>query len=183
VATYYGERHVTSNKKIEKPEDMQGLKIRVPDAPLYMMFPRAVGANPTPIAFAEVYLALQQGVVDAQENPLPTIEAKKFYEVQDYIILTGHITDALLTIIGGPAWEKIDAADRDVLIEILNEAAAKATEEIIQKEKELVQGFRDQGKEVLEVDRAPFREVTVKAHMGPDATWDQEIYDRLQEIQ
>jgi tripartite ATP-independent transporter DctP family solute receptor len=181
--TYYGERHVTSNKKIEKPEDMQGLKIRVPDAPLYMMFPRAVGANPTPIAFAEVYLALQQGVVDAQENPLPTIEAKKFYEVQDYIILTGHITDALLTIIGGPAWEKIDAADRDVLIEILNEAAAKATEEIIQKEKELVQGFRDRGKEVLEVDRAPFREVTVKAHMGPDATWDQDVYDRLQEIQ
>jgi tripartite ATP-independent transporter DctP family solute receptor len=181
--TYYGERHVTSNKKIEKPEDMQGLKIRVPDAPLYMMFPRAVGANPTPIAFAEVYLALQQGVVDAQENPLPTIEAKKFYEVQDYIVLTGHITDALLTIIGGPAWEKIDAADRDVLIEILNEAAAKATEEIIQKEKELVQGFRDRGKEVLEVDRAPFRAVTVKAHMGPDATWDQEVYDRLQEIQ
>ena len=100
--TYYGERQVTSNKKIEKPEDMAGLKIRVPDAPLYMMFPKAVGANPTPIAFAEVYLALQQGVVDAQENPLPTIEAKKFYEVQEYIVLTGHITDALLTIVGGP---------------------------------------------------------------------------------
>ena len=59
--TYYGERHVTSNKEINKPEDMKGLKIRVPDAPLYTMFPRAVGANPTPIAFAEVYLALQQG--------------------------------------------------------------------------------------------------------------------------
>jgi TRAP-type C4-dicarboxylate transport system substrate-binding protein len=67
--TYYGERHVTSNKAINKPEDMKGLKIRVPDAPLYTMFPRAVGANPTPIAFAEVYLALQNGTVDAQENP------------------------------------------------------------------------------------------------------------------
>jgi tripartite ATP-independent transporter DctP family solute receptor len=181
--TYYGERHVTSNRKIEKPEDMQGLKIRVPDAPLYMMFPRAVGANPTPIAFAEVYLALQQGVVDAQENPLPTIEAKKFYEVQDYIVLTGHITDALLTIIGGPAWEKIEEADRNVLIEILNEAAARATEEIVQKEKELVQGFRDMGKEVIEVDKAPFRDAVVKAHMGPDATWEQDVYDRLQAIQ
>ncbi|HSP26060.1 MAG TPA: sialic acid TRAP transporter substrate-binding protein SiaP, partial [Saliniramus sp.] len=110
--TYYGERHVTSNKKIEKPEDMQGLKIRVPDAPLYMMFPRETGANPAPIAFSEVYLALQQGVVDAQENPLPTIEAKKFYEVQDYIVLTGHITDALLTIIGGPTWDSMEEADR-----------------------------------------------------------------------
>ena len=99
--TYYGERHVTSNKPINKPEDMKGLKIRVPDAPLYTMFPRAVGANPTPIAFAEVYLALQNGTVDAQENPLPTIDAKKFYEVQKYIVLTGHITDALLTIVGG----------------------------------------------------------------------------------
>ena len=87
--TYYGERHVTSNKAINKPEDMKGLKIRVPDAPLYTMFPRAVGANPTPIAFAEVYLALQNGTVDAQENPLPTIDAKKFYEVQKFIVLTG----------------------------------------------------------------------------------------------
>jgi tripartite ATP-independent transporter DctP family solute receptor len=181
--TYYGERHVTSSRRIEKPEDMAGLKIRVPDAPLYMMFPKAVGANPTPIAFAEVYLALQQGVVDAQENPLPTIEAKKFYEVQDYIVLTGHITDALLTIIGGPAWDKIEESDRNVLIEILKEAAAKATAEIIEKEKALVQGFRDLGEEVIEVDRAPFREAVVKAHMGPDATWDQDQYDRLQALQ
>jgi hypothetical protein len=110
--TYYGERHVTSNKAINKPEDMKGLKIRVPDAPLYTMFPRAVGANPTPIAFAEVYLALQNGTVDAQENPLPTIDAKKFYEVQKYIVLTGHITDALLTIVAGRTWTKLSPADR-----------------------------------------------------------------------
>jgi TRAP-type C4-dicarboxylate transport system substrate-binding protein len=64
---------------------MKGLKIRVPDAPAYLAFPKSLGANPTPIAFAEVYLALQNGTVDAQENPLPTIEAKKFYEVQKNI--------------------------------------------------------------------------------------------------
>src|SRR5437667_1897554 len=79
--TYYGDRQVTSNKPINKPEDMKGLKIRVPDAPLYTMFPRAVGANPTPIAFAEVYLALQNGTVDGQENPLPTIDAKRLHQV------------------------------------------------------------------------------------------------------
>jgi tripartite ATP-independent transporter DctP family solute receptor len=181
--TYYGERHVTSNKKIEKPEDMKDLKIRVPDAPLYMMFPKAVGANPTPIAFAEVYLALQQGVVDAQENPLPAIEAKKFYEVQQYIVLTGHITDALLTIIGGPTWDNMEEADRTILIELMKEAADKCTQDIVKLEQDLVQTMRDRGKEVLEVDRAPFRAAVIPAHSGPDATWDKDVYDRLQAIQ
>ncbi len=182
--TYYGERHVTSNKRIETPEDMQGLKIRVPNAPLYMMFPNETGANPTPIAFAEVYLALQQGVVDAQENPLPTIQAKKFHEVQDYIVLTGHITDALLSIVGGPTWDSMDEGDRDILIDLIREAAANCTQDIIDKEQELVSWFEEEGTtEVIEVDRTPFREAVVPAHTGPDATWDEEIYERLQAIE
>src|SRR5512143_3149295 len=139
--TYYGERHVTSNKPINKPEDMKGLKIRVPDAPLYTMFPRAVGANPTPIAFAEVYLALQNGTVDAQENPLPTIQAKKFYEVQSHINITAHITDALLTIVGAPLWAKLPEADRKVFQAVYQEAAAKATGEIVESEKRLMTDF------------------------------------------
>ena len=107
--TYYGARHVTSTaaRPIAKPEDMKGLKIRVPDAPAYLAFPKSLGANPTPIAFAEVYLALQNGTVDAQENPLPTIEAKKFYEVQKNISLTGHIIDSLLTVVSGQTWSKL----------------------------------------------------------------------------
>ena len=181
--TYYGERHVTSNKPIEKPEDMKGLKIRVPDAALYQMFPKAVGTNPTPIAFAEVYLALQQGTVDAQENPLPTIQAKKFYEVQKDINLTGHITDALLTIVSGSAWGGMDEADQKALEETLDDAAACATEQVIKNEKELAAWFREQGVEVNEVDRKPFREATVKLHNGPDASWDQATYDRLQAIE
>ena len=100
--TYYGERMVTANKEIKKPEDMKGMKLRVPPAPLYLMLAKSVGANATPIAFAEVYLALQQGTVDGQENPLPTIMAKKFYEVQSHIMLTGHIAESLLTITGTP---------------------------------------------------------------------------------
>lgn len=180
--TYYGERHVTSNRRIETPDDMRGLKIRVPDAPLYMMFPREVGANPAPIAFAEVYLALQQGVVDAQENPLPTIDAKKFYEVQDYIVLTGHITDALLTIIGGPTWDAMAEEDRDTLVSLIREAAENCTADIIRLEDELVEEFRNRGKEVIEVDRTPFREAVVAAHLGPAATWDQATYDRLQAL-
>ena len=180
--TYYGERQVTSNKPINKPEDMKGLKIRVPDAPLYTMFPRAVGANPTPIAFAEVYLALQNGTVDAQENPLPTIDAKKFYEVQKYIVLTGHITDALLTIVGGPTWNKLSDADKKTFEAVLAEAAVRATAEIVDIEKKLGAEFTKRGKEVVKVDRVPFRDAVAKMHNGPDATWDKATYDKLQAL-
>jgi len=180
--TYYGERHVTSNRAINKPEDMKGLKIRVPDAPLYTMFPRAVGANPTPIAFAEVYLALQNGTVDAQENPLPTIDAKKFYEVQKFIVLTGHITDALLTIVSGQTWNKLSDADKKIFEDVLKEAAARATTQIIDIEKGLGAEFTKRGKDVVKVDRAPFREATAKLHNGPDATWDKATYDKLQAL-
>jgi tripartite ATP-independent transporter DctP family solute receptor len=180
--TYYGERHVTSNKPINKPEDMKGLKIRVPDAPLYTMFPRAVGANPTPIAFAEVYLALQNGTVDAQENPLPTIDAKKFYEVQKYIVLTGHITDAILTIVSGSAWGKLSDADKAIFSDVLKEASAKASAEIVENEKKLGAEFEKRGKTVVKVDRKPFRDATVKLHNGPDATWDKATYDKLQAL-
>jgi tripartite ATP-independent transporter DctP family solute receptor len=180
--TYYGERHVTSNKPINKPEDMKGLKIRVPDAPLYTMFPRAVGANPTPIAFAEVYLALQNGTVDAQENPLPTIDAKKFYEVQKYIVLTGHITDALLTIVGGPAWSKLSDADKKVFDQVLAEASDRCTADIVDIEKKMSAELEKRGKTVVKVNRKPFRDATVKLHNGPDATWPKDVYDKLQAL-
>ncbi|NWG25489.1 MAG: sialic acid TRAP transporter substrate-binding protein SiaP [Pseudorhodoplanes sp.] len=180
--TYYGERHTTSNRDINKPEDMKGLKIRVPDAPLYVMFPKAVGANATPIAFAEVYLALANGTVDAQENPLPTIQAKKFYEVQKNIVLTGHITDALLTIVSGPTWGKLNADERKTLTAVLKEAADKATADIVQSEKELVGWFKQQGKNVVAVDRKPFRDAVVKLHLSSDATWDKATYDKLQAL-
>jgi tripartite ATP-independent transporter DctP family solute receptor len=180
--TYYGERHVTSNKPINRPEDMKGLKIRVPDAPLYTMFPRAVGANPTPIAFAEVYLALQNGTVDAQENPLPTIDAKRFYEVQKYIVLTGHITDAILTIVSGSAWGKLSDEDKKTFDAVLREASIKAGAEIADNEKKLGAEFEKRGKNVVKVDRKPFRDATVKLHNGPDATWDKATYDKLQAL-
>jgi TRAP-type C4-dicarboxylate transport system substrate-binding protein len=161
---------------------MKGLKIRVPDAPLYTMFPRAVGANPTPIAFAEVYLALQNGTVDAQENPLPTIDAKKFYEVQKYIVLTGHITDALLTIVGGPTWNKLSDADKKIFDDVLKEAAVRCTHQIVDIEKGLAAEFEKRGKTVIRVDRKPFRDATVKLHNGPDATWPKDVYDKLQAL-
>ena len=88
AVTYYGTRQTTANKEIKVCADLEGVKMRVPDVPAYLAMPQSCGANTAPIAFAEVYLALQNGTVDAQENPLTTIEAKKFYEVQTNISLT-----------------------------------------------------------------------------------------------
>src|SRR6187551_2592800 len=103
-------------------------------------------ANATPIAFAEVYLALQQGTVDGQENPLPTIMAKKFYEVQSHIMLTGHIAESLLTIAGAHVWAKASDADKKVLEEVLTQAAAKASDEIRAQEQKIADELRKLGK-------------------------------------
>ena len=169
--TYYGSRHTTSNKEIRSPADMKGLKMRVPPVPIYEIFPRAAGASPTPIAFAEVYLALQQGVVDAQENPLPTIKAKKFYEVQKYITLTGHMTDAFYTTAGGPLWEKLSAEDRRIFTEVYTEAAAGNSQDIRQSELNDADFFRKQGVIVNEVDREPFKKATEPELLSDKYGW------------
>jgi tripartite ATP-independent transporter DctP family solute receptor len=180
--TYYGQRHVTANKEIKKPEDMKGMKLRVPPAPLFLMFTRSVGANATPIAFAEVYLALQQGTVDGQENPLPTIMAKKFYEVQSHIMLTGHITESLLTIVGSHVAGKQTDADKKIFQDVLSEAASKATDQIRDSEQKLVDEFKKLGKNVVEVDRAAFRAAALPLHNDGSGGWTQAEYDALQAL-
>jgi tripartite ATP-independent transporter DctP family solute receptor len=184
AVTYYGARNVTSNKPINVPADMKGLKIRVPNAPLYLMFTEAVGANAAPIAFAEVYLALQQGVVDAQENPLPTIQAKKFYEVQKYINLTKHITNNLLTIVGANTWNKLSDADKAIFDEVMKEGAAKASAAIDKSEVDLIPWFRDQGVMVNEdVQRDKFIEMVAPSlTSSPRMTWTKEHYERMQAL-
>jgi tripartite ATP-independent transporter DctP family solute receptor len=183
AVTYYGVRHTTANKPIVKPEDLQGLKLRVPDAPLYAAYPKVLGANATPIAFAEVYLALQNKTVDAQENPLPTIEAKKFYEVQSHINLTGHITEMLLTIVSGQTWSKLSDADKKAFEDVFKEAAAKATDDIATAEQKLVDDFATKYKKtVVKSDRAAIGAKFKAFHTGPDATWDKALYDRVQAI-
>jgi tripartite ATP-independent transporter DctP family solute receptor len=177
--TYYGARHATSNKLFTTCEQMKGLKMRVPDAPAYTALPRACGANPTPIAFAEVYLALQNGTVDAQENPLPTIEAKKFYEVQKNIILTGHISDALLTIVSPSTLAKMTPAEQKILFDVTQEAAEKATLDIRKREGELVDEFKKKGINVVTVDRDDFRQHVLKAITFESMQLDKKDWDRI----
>ena len=179
---YYGQRHLTSNKAILTPADMANLKLRVPNASIYKMFPLAVGANPSPIAFSEVYLALQQGVVDAQENPLPTIKAKKFYEVQKYISLTGHLQGSVLTVASDRLWASLSPEDEKIFSETLKQAAANVSADTRQSEQDLIAWFEAQGTEVLTVDRSLFRKQVLPSHQAVKETLGVEFYDRLQNI-
>jgi tripartite ATP-independent transporter DctP family solute receptor len=182
AVTYYGARHTSSNKPINTCGDMKGLKIRVPDVPAYLAMPRACGANTAPIAFAEVYLALQNGTVEAQENPLTTIEAKKFYEVQKHIALTGHIVDHLNTTIASGLWKRLSDEDKKIFSDVAQEAAGRATAEIQAKEKELVGFFKEKGLTVSEVNKDEFKEVVLKNVPFEQFGYRKADYDRIQAI-
>ena len=177
--TYYGARHTTSQKPFTDCAGMKGLKIRVPDVPTYTATPRACGANPTPIAFAEVYLALQNGTVDAQENPLTTIEAKKFYEVQKAIMLTGHIVDGLTTQVAPHIWSKLSDAEKKIFSDVTLEAAARATAAIKKREGELVDEFKKKGINVQAVNRQSFIDAVVKNVTVESLGFDKKDYDRI----
>jgi tripartite ATP-independent transporter DctP family solute receptor len=182
AVTYYGVRHTTTNKAFTTCEGMKGIKMRVPDVPAYMALPRSCGANPTPIAFAEVYLALQNGTVEAQENPLTTIEAKKFYEVQKHIVLTGHIVDSLVTQIGPHVWTKLSDAEKKTFSDVMQEAAARATGEIIKREGELVAEFKSKGLTVANIDRNAFRDSIMKSVKMESMGYVKADWDRIQAI-
>jgi TRAP-type C4-dicarboxylate transport system substrate-binding protein len=158
---------------------MKGLKIRVPDVPAYRATPEACGANPTPIAFAEVYLALQNGTVDAQENPLTTIEAKKFYEVQKAIMLTGHIVDGLTTQVAPHVWTKLTDAEKKIFSDVALEAAARASAQIKKREAELVDEFKKKGLAIVQVNRQSFVDAVLKAKPLESLGFDKKDYDRI----
>jgi tripartite ATP-independent transporter DctP family solute receptor len=177
--TYYGARHTTSKNEFKDCAGMKGLKIRVPDVPSYRATPESCGANPTPIAFAEVYLALQNGTVDAQENPLTTIEAKKFYEVQKHIMLTGHIVDGLTTQVAPHVWSKLTDAEKKIFSDVALEAAARASAQIKKREAELVDEFKKKGLGVHEVNRQSFVDAVLKAKSVESMGFDKKDYDRI----
>ena len=180
--TYYGARQTTSNKPFTDCAGMKGLKMRVPDVPAYLALPKSCGANPTPIAFAEVYLALQNGTVDAQENPLTTIEAKKFYEVQKYIILTGHIVDSLATQVAPHVWSKLSDPEKKIFTDVTQEAAAKATAQIQKREGELADEFRKKGLTVTAVDKKSFQDAILKNVTFESMGYSKPDWEKIQQI-
>ncbi|GAA1762771.1 sialic acid TRAP transporter substrate-binding protein SiaP [Kocuria aegyptia] len=179
---YYGTRHVTANKEISGPEDFRGLKIRTPNAPLYLENIKAMGGTATPMALDEVYLALQQGVIDAQENPIPTIATAKFNEVQDYINLTGHMVQGVHITTGRSVYEGLSEEQRTALDSAMG-AAADATRQCIEEQEQSVleEWKNGEGIQVNEnVDREAFAAAAEEALS--EQPW-ADVYQRIQDRQ
>lgn len=155
--SYFGTRHTTSNRAINSIDDFKGLKLRVPNAKVLLDFAKHAGASPSPIAFSEVYLALQTNAVDGQENPLPTINAKKFYEVQKYLALTGHMVQDVLTVMNTDSLKDLSSADRKLVQAALDKGAAFMAEEVMKGERDLIAFFESEGLTVTRPDVAPFQ--------------------------
>ncbi|WP_081162752.1 sialic acid TRAP transporter substrate-binding protein SiaP [Ensifer aridi] len=155
---YFGTRHTTAKKPIEKPADFAGMKLRVPNSAPLLTWAKAMGASPTPVAFAEVYLALQTNQVDGQENPLPIIDAMKFTEVQSHVSLTGHLVQDQLILMSEDTWNALDPADQQVVMEAFEAGGALNNKLVREKEASLVDAFRERDITVVEPDKAAFRE-------------------------
>src|SRR5207248_101333 len=149
-----GFRQITSStRKVEKPADLQGFKIRVPVSPLWISMFKAFGAAPTAINFSEVYSALQTRIVDGQENPLPLIETAKLYEVQKYVPLTNHIWDSFYLLISKRVWQKMPQDLQTILADTVNAAALAQRRHVMQLNASLHTQLTQQGMEFTEPDR------------------------------
>jgi len=165
VLAYYenGVRNMTNNiRPIRVPEDMKGLKIRVMEQPIYIAMMKALGANPTPMAFGELFTALQKGVVDGQENPAAHIYTKRFFEVQKYISLTEHTYSAEPLVVSMITWNKLTPEQQTIIQEAAEEARDWQRQLAIDLENGYWDKIRESGKSeiITDVDKEAFREAT-----------------------
>lgn len=154
-----GFRHVTNNNHaILKPEDLKGLKIRTMENPIHMATFTQMGADPTPMAFGELFTALQQKTIDGQENPLPIIDSSKYYEVQKYCSLTGHFYAPAPLLISQATFESLTAEEQQAIQEAANEARDYERGLIDEMNAALVEELQSKGMEISEVNKAEFIE-------------------------
>ena len=157
---YYarGARHLTSNRPIRTPDDLKGIILRVPNVPISVKTWQGLGAKPTPMAFSEVFTALQQGTVEAQENPFSLIHSAGFHEVQQYINLTGHVIGWVYVVMGEERFQSLSEQDQEAVL-----AAGKLMQEhyttiFLRMEEQLQQELAEKGMEMIEVDQEAFRQ-------------------------
>jgi tripartite ATP-independent transporter DctP family solute receptor len=158
----------TSSKPITGPNDLKGMKLRVPVSPLFTSMFKALGASPTAINFVEVYSALQTRLVDGQENPLALIESAKLYEVQKYIALSGHIWDGHYIFANLRRWNGMPADMRDVVTKNLSDAAVKEREDIVALNTGLIDKLTKAGVTFNSPDKQPFRAILKEAGFYAD---------------
>jgi TRAP-type transport system periplasmic protein len=159
--TYMGFRHCTFTKvPVRTPDDMKGMKFRPPPIPVMMDIFKAVGARPTAVNFGELYLALRQGVVEGTEGPLDVLTTTNMWEIQKYLVLTGHCFTANFSHVNAKLWQSLTPETRKVWEETWREVSEEARKEVIEREKEQMAFWRSKGITIIEPDVKPFREAT-----------------------
>ncbi len=154
-----GVRHITNNtREIRNPEDLKGVKLRTMKVPAHMDTFNALGASPTPMNFGEVYSALQQGVIDGQENPVAHIHAQRFYEVQKFMSLTGHVFTFYIPVVSLDFWHTLDAEDQQLFIEAMKTAESYQQELVNAEESEQLMEIEKSGVKVSKLSPAELQE-------------------------
>jgi TRAP-type C4-dicarboxylate transport system substrate-binding protein len=181
--TYFGVRQVglKPETKINTPEDMAGIKLRMPGGEAWQFLGSALGANPTPMAYAEVYTGLQTGAIDGQDNPLPNVENMKFYEVMSQIVLTSHLVGYDLLTVSGTAWNAMSADQQTAFQAAADEALAWNTEQHLAREAELVEVFKGHGLDIYTPDVEAFRQHVQQVYLESDLakSWPEGMVDKI----
>ena len=176
-----GFRHLTNNKHaVLSPADMKGLKVRTMENQVHMTAFRTLGAAPTPMAFPELFGALQQGTVDGEENPIPVITSAKFAQVQKYLSLTGHVYSPALVIMSAVVWNKLSDADREMFKQAARASAAATRAKVAEAELTGIKELRAQGMQVAShIDKAKFQAALAPAYAEYAKKFGQANIDRI----
>jgi TRAP-type transport system periplasmic protein len=168
--TFFGTRQVglKPKKKINTPADMAGIKLRMPPGDAWQLLGRSIGANPTPMAYAETYTGLQTGAIDGQDNPLPNVQNMKFYEVMSQIVLTSHLVGFDLLTVNLKTWQGMSPAKQASFQAAADKAIKWSTAEHLKREVELAESFKKQGLEVYTPDTNAFRANAQKVYLASD---------------
>lgn len=182
-----GFRHVTNNRgPIRTPADLSGLKIRTMENPMHLAFFKDLGANPTPMSWGELYTALQQGTVDAQENPYAMIDDGKFYEVQKFVSETGHVFSYEVLIANRKFIESLPKDLRELVVKSAKDAIMKQRALMAQEEKHFKAKLIESGMQVNDLsadDKIPFIEATKNVYLHFEKDLGKEIMDIAREVQ
>ncbi len=181
--TYFGVRQIglKPDKEIKTPTDMAGIKLRMPGGDAWQFLGQALGANPTPMAYAEVYTGLQTGAIDGQDNPLPNVENMKFYEVMSQIVLTSHLVGFDLLSISKKVWDEM-GAEKQAKVQAAADAAIDfSTQKHLSHETELVEVFKGKGLKIYEPDVAAFRKHVQEQYLASDLAkeWPAGMVDKI----
>jgi tripartite ATP-independent transporter DctP family solute receptor len=151
-----GPRNLTSNRAIKTPDDLKGLRMRVPNVPLFVKVWEALGAQPAPMAFSEVFTSLQNGTIEAQENPLALIKSASFAEVQDYVNLTEHVRSWIYLTISELTWNSLSPEDQEAVLEAARRAQEYERGLFLEDEAKLAEDLKAAGMEFVDSDKEDF---------------------------